>query len=186
MSRRRLVAAVVAVVAGAAAVASAPPEEARYELLESMPGPWFRLSRSVAVVDWLVLVRTTPEVFPPTGAWGEFFEVEIDAEWMGELGPPPTLFVRLARVAPNRTNVLSSTVARASVEPVATVRVADEQGYSPCIEGVCEKLYVVRFVMVGAGVLRTQWFIRAGVDWVGRDATLPEAATMTFDVAPLD
>lgn len=171
--------------AALAALASGSVGPERLELLESFPGPAFVLGSRRSLADWLVTVRASPEVFPAEGDWTELFEVELDLEQPSPDGEPPFVFGRLARVAPGGRTVLSSTVAQVDVDPVATLRLTDEQGVSPCVDGVCQKQYVVRFVFVGRGRVETRWFVRAGVDWRGRDEALPPSATLTFEVLPL-
>lgn len=169
-----------------AAVSSASPDRSSYEVLESMPGPYFRLGPSIAIVDWLVSVRTHPSALPTDGEVSELFEVELDAKLVEPYDTAPTyLFVRLARVADDGMSVLSSTVAQVQLTPVGTVRVADEQGRSVCGPMGCDRRYVVRFVVLGPGRVETQWLIQAGVDWWGRDPEMPPEATIGFDVVPL-
>lgn len=175
--------AIVAV--GLAALASAPEEEAPLEVFTSMPGPYFFLSDGRTVVDHLVTVRASPEAFPPEGGWREVFEVEIDFKEQGPDIQQRLVFGRLARVAPDRRNVLSSTVAQLSVPDHGTMMLVDEQGFSACLESFCEKQYVVRFIMSGFGFLDTQWFLRAGIEWERNDFEVSEAATLTLTTRPL-
>lgn len=170
------------VCAGSAAVASAPAEEEPFEVFSSMPGPFFFLSDGRTVVDHLVTVRASPEAFPPEGNYREVFEVEIDLQEEGPDINQRVVFGRLARVAPDGINVVSSTVAQLSVPDRGTMVLIDEQGFTQCDEDVCIKRYVVRFIMSGLGFLDTQWFIRAGVDWARNDLEVPEEAELTLSV----
>ena len=181
----RLRAALALVLAGAAAVGSATGEEGPYEVFTSLPAPYFTPSGGGAVVSWLVTVQASPEAFPPEGDWREVFEVELDVREDGPDLERQLVIGRVARVAPSGRRVLSSTVARVPVGDVGTVILTDAQSFTPCIEGRCEKQYVVQFVLSGLGFFRTRWFLRAGIDWAREDLAPPEAATLNLEIRPL-
>lgn len=159
---------------------SAPDEEEPYEVFSSFPGPDFFLSQNRTIVDFLITVQATPECFPPEGDWVELFEVEADFEEDGDDTDERRVLGRLARVTPDGRSVLTSTVTRISVPDRGTLIVADEKGITECVNGTCQKQYVVRFVMNGRGILRPFWFIRAGFDWARNDLEVPEAARIVF------
>ncbi|MEO1234087.1 MAG: hypothetical protein AAFZ18_34855 [Myxococcota bacterium] len=166
----------------AAAVASAPEEEEPFEVFSSFPGPFFFLSDSRTIVDYLVTVRASPEAFPPRGGWREVFEVEVDFEEEGLDLDDRVVFGNLARVRPDGLTVFTATVARVDVPDRGTLFLTDEQGITTCDEEGCIQRYVVRFVLSGFGFLSTRWFIRAGIDWDDPTQEVPEAATLTFDI----
>lgn len=167
-------------VATAAVMASASDDEAPFEVFTSSPGPDFFLSDNRAIVDWLVSVRASEAAFPPSGGWVELFEVELDVE---DTGPPlEDRFVLglLARVNPDGRTIQSSTVARVPAPSFGTLIVNDRQGVTACVDGLCLKQYVVRFIQSGFGRLETRWFLRAGIDWERPGLEVPEAATLTI------
>ena len=176
----RLQALLVAASVAVTFVASAPREEEPYEVFNSMPGPFFTLSDGQNVVDWLVTIRTTPAAFPPEGSWTELFEIELDLAEQDFGETSRVVSGRLARVALETNRVLSSTVGRIPLPEERTLILTDERGETQCDAEVCEKRYFVRFVVSGFGVLRTQWFIRAGIDWAQSDLEVPESAHLTL------
>ena len=181
--RPRPSAVLAALVALAAVIASAPEEEDPVEVFSSFPGPFFFLSESRPLVDFLVSIRASPESFPPLGDWIETFEVEIDFSEEGvDLDNNRSVLGLLARVAPDDRTVLSSTVARADVPDRGTIVLVDQQGRTVCADGMCRKRYVIRFFLSGFGALRTQWFLKAGIDWTRDGQEVPEGAQITFDI----
>lgn len=170
---------------GAAVVASSPPEEEPpVDVFSSAPGPFFTLSEDRRVVDWLVTVEASRAAFPPESDWTEFFEVELDLFNDG-INVERLVAGQLARVTPDGRSVLSSTVASVTVVDTATLNLVDRQALSPCLAGVCRKQYVLRFVMSGVGMLQTQWFLRAGIEWDTEQAEIPQDASLNIEIGLL-
>lgn len=175
--RRRWRVGLALAAAGLAAVGSAADErEAPVEVFSSIPGPPFRMTDNITIVDWFITLRATPESFPPIGDWRERFSVEIDFEEAGRDLDDRTVVGRLARVAPGGRTVLSSTTTAVGAGDRATLVLVDEQGFTPCIETLCEKRYVLRLELLGLGNLSARWFLQAAIDWARGDLEVPERA----------
>lgn len=159
-----------------------PEGDEAWDILTTAPGPFFYMSDSRPVTDWLVTVRSSPESFPPDGAYSELFEIEMELD--GEptrIGRnPPSVIGRIGQVSEDGRSILSSTVARTVADDLAYLHILDRQGSSFCGPEYCQRQYVVRFVLLGLAVFRPEWQVTAAVDWEREDPAIPEEAAISF------